>query len=223
MENPPRDERGAALIISLMAVLLLLTLGSVLAVTTAVETRVAGNYAAAQETLYAAEAAIERALLDLVTVSDWTTVLNGSRTSTFTDGPANGSRNLPDGSVLNIAEATYMANCGKKTACTDAELDAVTEDRPWGENNPRWTPYAYGSLNALAPTGIDSPAYVIVWVGDDQSENDNDPTKDGDAETNPGSGVMALRAEAFGVSGSRRMIEVTVARTIHVRSWREMR
>src|SRR5882672_4863051 len=50
----------------------------------------------------------------------------------------------PDGSMLDLGEATDVLNCGKLTSCSDADLNAVTDDRPWGLNNPRWTLYAYG-------------------------------------------------------------------------------
>jgi hypothetical protein len=66
----------------------------------------------------------------------------------------------------------------------------------------------------MVPTGtINSNIYVIVWVADDQSENDGDPLKDGNDITNPGSGVLAMHAEAYGPMGTRKVIEVTVAKT----------
>ena len=54
----------------------------------------------------------------------------------------------------------------------------------------------------------------MVLVGDDPSETDGDPLTDGIGGTNPGSGVVALRAEAFGPHGTHRIIEATVARTV---------
>jgi hypothetical protein len=93
-------------------------------------------------------------------------------------------------------------------------MNAVTNDRPWGLNNPRWVLFAYGPLNSMVPTStVNSNMYVIVWVGDDQSENDNDPTADGNSQTNPGTGVLAIHAEAFGPNGTHKIIEVTCAKT----------
>jgi len=75
----------------------------------------------------------------------------------------------------------------------------------------------------------DTPAAVIVMVADDGSENDGDPLHDGRSTTNPGSGVLALRAEAFGPRGVRQVVELTVARPeapeggpagLRVLSWR---
>ena len=93
-------------------------------------------------------------------------------------------------------------------------MQAVTLARPWGLNNPQWQLFAYGPINSILPQGgLNSPYYVIVMVGDDPSENDNDPLHDGVSQTNPGSGVLAMRAEAFGPNGVHRVIELTVART----------
>ena len=100
--------------------------------------------------------------------------------------------------------------------------------------------YAYGMVNDLMPTGtINSPFYAVVLVADDPSENDGDPTRDGADEGNPGTGVLAVRAEAFGPRGAHKVIELTVARTdasgledgvpgqsgtsVRILSWREVR
>ena len=50
-------------------------------------------------------------------------------------------------------------------------MNANTSGRPWGANNPRWKLYAYGNLNDMLPTGtINSPYYVVLFVGDDPSQ-----------------------------------------------------
>jgi len=123
---------------------------------------------------------------------------------------------LPDGTTIDLAQALNLANCGKVTACSASDLTAnFTGDRPWGVNNPVWQLYAYQRLDAMIPTGsINSNYYVTVMIADDPSENDNDPLHDGASpSTNPGSGVLAMRAEAFGPHGSHKVIELTVART----------
>lgn len=208
------SERGAALITALMAMLLLSALGLALVLSTSTETMITGNFRHGQEALYAADAGIERVMDDLLTVPDWNNILKGSVRSAFVDGTPSGSRTLGDGTTIDLTEATNVVNCGKVATCTTAEMDAVTADRPWAANNPRWVLYAYGPLNTIVPTGtVNSSMYVIVWVADDQSENDNDPLTDGNATTNPGSGVLAMHAEAYGFGGARKMIEVTVAKT----------
>jgi hypothetical protein len=97
---------------------------------------------------------------------------------------------------------------------------------------------------------VSSPFYAVVMVGDDPSETDNNPLVDGSAlcaagqtsGCNPGTGVLALRAEAFGPFGAHKIIEATVSRTVRaisgdaqgynsgsgqpgvrILSWREMR
>jgi hypothetical protein len=96
-------------------------------------------------------------------------------------------------------------------------MDAYTDDRPWGPNNPRWQLFAYGSMRDMLPTDtINSDTYVIVWIADDPSECDDNPLRDGEAcanGVNGGRGVLAMLAHAYGPGGSRRVIEVTVART----------
>jgi hypothetical protein len=81
-------------------------------------------------------------------------------------------------------------------------------------------------------SGIQSPYYVVVMVGDDPSENDNDPTRDGDGG-NPGAGVISVRAEAFGPRGTHKIVEATLAAGynedgsrqpgMRMLSWREVR
>jgi len=215
-----RQEDGIALVVSLMAMMLLMALGMALLMTTTTETKIAANYAGGAEALYAADAAIERVMDDILTVPDWNDILAGGRRSAFIDGPAAGTRRLPDGSMLDLDEATDMLNCGKLTHCSDADLNAVTEERPWGLNNPRWTLYAYGRMADMLPgDSINSPYYVVVWIADDPSDTDNNSTRDGDASQdpdiapNPGKGVLVMHAEAYGPFGVRRVIEITVART----------
>lgn len=209
-----RSEHGAALVVALMATLLLSALGLALVMTTTTESMIAGNYTSSQEALYAADAAIERTILDVLTVPDWNSMLTGATRSAFVDGAPNGTRTLTDGAILDLTEATNMANCGKVTTCSVADMNTVTDDRPWGANNPRWQLYGYGPVNQLLPTGtLNSNMYLIVWVADDPSEDDNDPTTDGNNANNKGSGVITLRAEAFGPGGAHKVIEVTLSRT----------
>ena len=93
-------------------------------------------------------------------------------------------------------------------------MNLNTEERPWGANNPRWQLFAYGPVNDLLPTAtLNSQMYVVVWVADDPSENDDDPAKDGNVATNAGMGVITLRAIAYGNGGVSRIIDVTLSRT----------
>ena len=143
----------------------------------------------------------------LLTVPDWSTVLQGATRSAFIDGAAGGVRWPPGGNTLDLDEVLNMADCGKACPCSAADMDAVTEDRPWGVNNPRWQLYAYGAVESLLPTGsIHSPFYVVVMVGDDGADADGDPTKDAN-------GIVLMRADAFGPGNARRGLVSAVART----------
>jgi hypothetical protein len=221
-----RQEDGIAMIIALMAMMLMMALGMTLVLTTMTETKISANYSQGTEALYAADAAVERVMDDILTVPDWNEILQGNVRSAFIDGLPSGVRTLPDGSKLDLDKATNMLDCGIPDGCGEEDLNAWTDERPWGFNNPRWRLYAYGPVSAMLPTDtINSKDYVVVWIADDPSETDNDPTTDGapgqncdqtndpQCSNNPGLGVLAMHAEAYGPGGTRRVIEVTLART----------
>jgi hypothetical protein len=221
-------EQGAALIVSLMAITLMMALGLALVLTTMTEGKIAGNHRAGVEALYAAGAAVDWAILDVLAVPDWDRILDGSVRSGLDEGPLAGAR------ALDIRHATNLARCGKASACSDADMDAVTEDRPWGRNNPRWQLYAHGPLTDLLGS-VGSPMYVAVWMADDPADSDDLPLVDGGAKAgcpsseptcvNVGKGVLAMRAHAYGRDGVVRIVEVTLARSDtgqpRVLTWRE--
>jgi PilX N-terminal len=201
-----RTDGGVALVVVLMAMLLMTALGTALVMTTSAETMIAANYRSAQQGAYAADAGLRRALVDLQPLRDWTPVLSGASRSTFTDAPP-----------IDLNLVLNLANCAKTTACSSADMDRVTADRPWGAGNPRWQLYAYGKLANLWPPGaqtpagvIDSPFSVVVLVAD------------------AGDGFLALRAEAFGPRGAHRRVDATVVRDaltarLRMLSWRQIR
>jgi Tfp pilus assembly protein PilX len=209
----PRRNEGFALVISLLAVVLVSAFAAALVLTTSTEIRIAANFSTAEGALYAAESAVERAIQDLQPSAGWNPALDGTAQSTFLDGLPSGPRRLNDGSAIDLNQVLNMANCEKAAGCTAAEMNDVTGERPWGANNPRWRLFAYGPLGAMQPPGrIESPFYVVAMVGDDPAENDNDPDRDGIDATNPGTGVIALRGEAFGPGGAHAIVEATIAR-----------
>ena len=187
------DERRVALLVALMATLLLTALGSALVLLTTTETAISANYRLGQETLYAADAGIERAAQDLVSVPQWNDVLTGQVRSTFADATTNPT--LPDGSPVDLVTETETLQRATDTA------------NRWGPNNPTWRLYAYGAVDDLLPgLVIDSGNYVAIWASDDASETDGDPLSDAN-------GLLTLRAEAFGPFNTRRVVEATVARS----------
>lgn len=208
-----RDERGSALVVALLSLLLLTALGLALVLTTTTETMISANQRLGQEAANAADAALERAMQDLLAIPDWNRALSGADQSTFTDGTP-GPRTMPDGWTIDLTEVANLASCGHIDPCSSGEIATNTSDRVWGANNPMWRVYASGPVSDLLPAGtVSSPIYVVVMVADDPSETDGDPTTDGNSSANPGSGVLSLRAEAFGPHGTHRVIEATVART----------
>jgi len=188
-----RNERGVALIIVLLSTMLLTALAVSLVLLTSSETLLTANYRNAHDALYAADAAVERVVQDLLTVGQWNDLLQaGNLQSSFTEGAT--SVRLPDGTQLDVA---------RECARVQAETNRL---HVWGANDPTWRVYAYGPMANMLPEGVDSRAYVLVLVGDDPSESDGNPL----ADTN---GVLTLHAEAWGAGGSHKVIEMTVART----------
>ena len=109
-----RDERGVALIITLLTMMLLSALGLALTLTTSTEVRISSAYTSSAEVFYAADAAFERASQDLSQIPDWNLALGGVVRSSLVDGLP-GSRQLPDGSVLDLQQETGRLNCGGAT------------------------------------------------------------------------------------------------------------
>jgi hypothetical protein len=171
-------ETGTALIIALMAMMLLTALSAAVIMVTSTETKISNNYSAGQEALYAADAAIERVVQDLLMVPRWNDILTGSAQSAFVDG-AIGPKQLIGGGTMDM----------------------------WGANNPQWRLFAWGPLSQILPNDVvDSPMYVLAWIADDPAESDGNPL----ADVN---GTLTVHAEAIGPGGTRKVIEVTVART----------
>lgn len=203
-----KSEHGVALLLALIAVAVLAALGVSLILVTDTDMRVSGNYAGSREALYAAEGALEIAAHELLAVSDWNALLAGGVLSGFVDGAPVGNRPLRDGTMVSLVGVTQAA---------------INEPRPWGLNNLYWRLFAFG--------GLGPGAYVIAWVGDDPGENDDNPLGDGGGASNPGAGVLMLRAEAFGTQGTHKVLEAIVRRVvgaggepaIQVLSWTEIR
>jgi hypothetical protein len=189
-----RSERGIALIIVMLATMLLTALVLSLIMVTSGETMLTANYRHGQETLYGADAAVERVVQDILTVSQWSQLISagGNLQSSFTEGPT----------VVTLADGTTL-DVMKERDRLQAQTDTMNL---WGPDNPVWQVYAYGPLSSMLPDGVDSPVYVVVFVADDPSETDGNPSVDSN-------GVLTLHAEAFGAGGSRKVIEVTLART----------
>ena len=225
MRSDPRpracDERGAALLIVLLCTTLLMALGGGLAVLATTEVRIAAHFVASLETQYAAEAALEQVLPEVLTAASVDAVLRGEIRSSRVDGDPAGMRVLPDATTLQLAAAAAVERCGRP-ACADGDRAQRSEERPYGANNPQWQLYASGSLRAVLGSEAAPAVYVVVWAGDDPLEVDGDPLTDGSAA---GAGTLMLRARAYGRLGTRRGVEAVVSRDdgrLRVVAWRQL-
>jgi hypothetical protein len=216
-----------ALVLSLMMVILLAALAGSVMVTTAAEMKISGGYANSLAALYAADAALETAIGELLLVPDWNQVLGGTVTSPLADGPP-GPRELADGARIDLGEAAAYVRCGRPGRCSDADVVTMTIERPWGANNPRWQRYISAPLGIVLPNAHGPPRfYVVVWAADDAAEIDGDPVDDEN-------GIIVLRAQAYGPRGVLRTLEAAVSRVpvpavlgggtagIRQLSWREV-
>jgi hypothetical protein len=231
----PRNETGVALILVLLVTSFLSAVGMGLALVVFLDQLASGNHRGSVAMLYAADAGIELAARDLSLAPDWNAVLAGMASGSFTDGAPLGVKAIPGGGALNLTAETNVLNCFKVTTCTQAQMNASSRERPWGANNPRWRPYAYGPLQNVTGLARPVPCYLVVWLADDSRETDDDPLADAEPDE-PGRGVVRVRAEAFSSLGARRAIEAELARIcsdepggeaclpgIRVQSWQEVR
>jgi hypothetical protein len=74
----------------------------------------------------------------LAAVTELDLVLNGTSRSTSSDGAPTGTRQIADGTSIDLDNADRNAPMRKESACSDADTNAITVDRPWGISNPRW-------------------------------------------------------------------------------------
>lgn len=187
-----RRERGIALVVTMMVVVILVGLTGALIPLTSMETGISANHRRAAQTLYAAEAALAWAVEDLQRNRSWDPVLAGVRHSSFWVG---GTRHeLADGTIWNLEHA-------------EAELQRAGAG-PFGAGaGLRWRLYAHGPLGEILPRDPSGGVLsVAVWIADDAAEIDDDPLRDSN-------GAVMLHAAAAGPAPSLRAVQVTLTRT----------
>jgi hypothetical protein len=188
------SDRGTVLVAALMVAALLGTLGAALAFVITTESVVAANHGAGQQSLYAADAGVERAIGELRRLTTWRTVPGaaGSSSPDFNDGVS--APRAADGRVLDLVRLTSQRQ---------ADSNMVYPDVP---DRPRWQLFAHASLDRMtAGSGSDSSPYVVVWIADDPDDLDGDPSLDSND-------IVIVRSEAFGIRGGRRAVEATILR-----------
>jgi hypothetical protein len=206
----PESSRGLALVTVLVMTSLVLVMALGVAVVVSINQAMVARFRESVALGLAARAGVELAAAHLAAV-DWQAVLDGRAWAPASDGPAGGTRTLPDGDSLDLDRESHRLTCGHVEACTDAQIEAVTVDRPWGANNPRWRLFLFGPTETLMPLAMPAASYLVVWVADDSREADGDARRDA-AEGQAGHGVVRVRARAFGARGSRREADAEVVR-----------
>jgi hypothetical protein len=211
-------ERGSALLVALILVVLLGAVGAVALLAGQSETLLSANYRQGHEALYVADGALNRALKDLADLPDWTPILAGIGTSSFVDGPAIGPKPLPAGGAAVLC-------------CDSASLTGELQARgygggDWGADTPEWRIYAWGPASLwLTASRIYSVFYSVVWVADDPADGDGNPWRDSN-------GIVALVALSIGPRGAHRAVHAVVQRVppvssapprVRVLSWSESR
>ena len=207
------DERGVALLMALVTAALVTAIATTMVMSSSTDLVITGNTRASMEAMYAAEAAGQRAIGELATIADWSTVLAappGNVTATFDDGET--MVRAPDGRSLSVPVLT----AARQTASAVTYGPAV-----FGADSPVWRLFGHADIRALLPPGVTSPpAYVLIHVADDGGDGDGDPESDAN-------GQLIVYAEAYGVSGAHRAVELAVSRvtpgTIRVLSWKDPR
>ena len=184
------NDAGAALISVLLVAGLLAALGVSLVLVGDTERRVAANSVYAVETAAAADAALERALVDLRRMPDWRRWSRETCVESRRRQPAPVARR----------RRPRFDRCDGQPSGRDQCLGVLAPTAGLAA-------HASGPISALAQgSAVDSAAYLIVWVADDPADADGNASVD----TN---GTLTLRAEARGLGGARRAVEATVALT----------
>ena len=215
-----RTDRGAVLMSALMVTALIGTMGAALALVVATESAIAANHRAAQQSLYAADAGVERAIGELRRLPTWRIVPSSAESSAadFNDGAV--APRAADGTVLDLVRLTSRRR---------AESNTFYPDAP---DRPLWHLFAHASLDHMITGGGSDPSpYVVVWLADDPDDLDGDPSLDSND-------IVIVRSEAFGIRGGRRAVEATILREsaldasmgggatrsdVSVIAWREVR
>lgn len=203
-------ERGSALLIAVLIVLLLTAAGVALVALTSTETLIGAGYRHAQETAYGAEAAFDRALADLDLIADWSAVLRappGNVLSSLNDGAV--SPPGPDGRPLDLASLT---------AARQRHGDARDAPAAFGADAPQWRLFAHAPIQQLSPDLAPLPVYLLVWVADDGMDGDGEVERDSN-------GRVMVFAQAVGSNGARRAVEGLVGRregVLSVLAWRRV-
>ena len=102
------------------------------------ETAISNNYRNSQEALYAADAAIERVVQDLLMVPRWNDIL--ATVAAASRASRRVSRRGNPGTAITLPAGGKMT-LNAATASMQAQTDAANV---WGDNDPQWRLFAWG-------------------------------------------------------------------------------
>lgn len=195
---------GFGLVVAMLVLVALYGLGAAIVPLATTETLIAANHRRAVQMLYAAEAGAERALDELRDVSDWSLVLAGRRVSSLP--PTHAELRLADGRRLDL-KAPNVAPAMDAGGRTD-------------DNASRWRLFLDASFDELVDRDVTGVLRVAVWVADDPSDGDGDPTLDSNR-------TLVVHAACFGPGLAQRAVRVTARRRaaewVEAVSWATMR
>ena len=182
-----------AILMAISALTLLTALAGALILGTTAETAIAASYRDGVETFYAAESAVEFAVDELREADDWGAVLSGDLPSVFMDGPPEGLRVVGAVTLDLVAER--------------ADVDAIPD-----ADAPVYRLYAYGTFTDLISiSGVAPKHYVSVWVAELEQDGLGEPS------------TIRVLGRAYGPTGARRSVAVSLSRTGNVLSWADLR
>ena len=185
------DQRGSALLVTMLTAVLVSGLAGVLVVVLSTEEAVEANHRRGVVALYAADGLLADVVAELAGVPDWQGVLSGSARSAFSTGPIR--VRLADGAGIDLQQETL-------------DLQRAIERAGGAEVSPRWRLYAWGWFaDLIHATDRGRLMYVAAWVRDDLVDPDTDPGQD----TN---GRVVVRAAVFGPFRTRRAVEAAIDR-----------
>ena len=193
------DDRGSALLVTLLTAMLVSGLAGALTVVLMTEEAVEANHRRGMAAFYAADGLLTRVLAELTRATDWQVLVEESGRSTFSLGSL--SARLADGSLVDLTEMT--------AALADEPVQVS------GAAAPRWRLYAWGWFaDLIGDAGDGQGLFVAAWVFQETIvtlDPDDDPVE-----------RMVVRAMAFGPFRARRAVEAVLHRVsgvVEVAAW----
>jgi hypothetical protein len=194
---PGRGESGSALLTVILVMFLFSAVAITAAVVVRVEVLVADHYKNSAAALFAAEAGLEATIAELRTLPDWTSAVDGTRQSAYSQGPFAGPKGVPGGGSVLLC-------CGTDSAAARLATDTALSPLP-ARRAVQWRPFLWTALDAIAPRDPPTRSFVVVWVANDEADRAGGAASD----TND---TLLVRSEALAPGGARRIVEALLAR-----------